>query len=72
MDIGIVNAGNLPVYDDIPKDLLHMCENLLWDRDPDGTEKLLQFAQVHVHVHMCMCMLSRWVCPFNVQVGVSF
>lgn len=46
MDVGIVNAGNLPVYDDIPKDLLELCENLLWNRDPEGTEKLLQYAQV--------------------------
>lgn len=46
MDMGIVNAGNLPVYDDIDKDLLNLCENLLWNRDPDGTEKLLLYAQV--------------------------
>ena len=46
MDMGIVNAGNLPVYDDIDKDLLNLCENLLWNRDPDGTEKLLEYAQV--------------------------
>ena len=46
MDMGIVNAGNLPVYDDIQKDLLNMCENLLWDKDPDGTDKLLEYAQV--------------------------
>lgn len=46
MDMGIVNAGNLPVYSDIPEDLLLLCENLLWDRDPNGTEKLLTFAQV--------------------------
>ena len=46
MDMGIVNAGNLPVYTDIPKELLALCENLLWDNDPDGTEKLLTFAQV--------------------------
>lgn len=45
MDMGIVNAGCLPVYDDIDKKLLELCENLLWDRDPEGTEKLLQFAQ---------------------------
>ena len=48
MDIGIVNAGNLPVYDDIPKDLLRLCEDLLWNKDPEGTEKLLQYAQVCV------------------------
>ena len=46
MDMGIVNAGNLPVYSDIPKDLLLLCENLLWNRDPSGTEKLLEYAQV--------------------------
>ena len=46
MDMGIVNAGNLPVYTDIPTNLLDMCEDLLWDRNPDGTEKLLEFAQV--------------------------
>ena len=46
MDMGIVNAGNLPVYDDIPQDLLNLCENLLWNRDQDGTDKLLKYAQV--------------------------
>ncbi|XP_065191513.1 methionine synthase-like [Sycon ciliatum] len=45
LDMAIVNAGNLPVYDDIPKELLDMCENLLWDKDPNGTEKLLEYAQ---------------------------
>lgn len=46
MDMGIVNAGCLPVYDDIEPKLLEMCENLLWNKDPDGTEKLLAYAQV--------------------------
>ncbi len=41
---GIVNAGCLPVYDDIDKDLLQLCEDLLWNRDPEGTEKLLAYA----------------------------
>lgn len=45
MDMGIVNAGSLPVYDDIDKDLLLLCENLIWNRDPDATEKLLLYAQ---------------------------
>lgn len=40
-----MNAGCLPVYDDIEPRLLRMCEDLLWDRDPDGTEKLLEYAQ---------------------------
>uniref|UniRef100_A0A669CE51 Methionine synthase n=1 Tax=Oreochromis niloticus TaxID=8128 RepID=A0A669CE51_ORENI len=46
MDMGIVNAGNLPVYDDIDKELLILCENLIWNRDGDATEKLLAYAQV--------------------------
>ena len=46
MDMGIVNAGNLPVYDDIKKDLLNLCEDLLWNKNPDATEKLLEYAQV--------------------------
>ncbi|CAC5380518.1 metH [Mytilus coruscus] len=45
MDMGIVNAGCLPVYDDIEPKLLELCENLLWNKDPDGTEKLLVYAQ---------------------------
>ncbi|KAK3092953.1 hypothetical protein FSP39_009305 [Pinctada imbricata] len=45
MDMGIVNAGCLPVYDDIEPKLLDLCESLLWNRDPEGTEKLLAYAQ---------------------------
>lgn len=41
-----MNAGNLPVYDDIHKELLQLCENLIWNKDPDATEKLLRYAQV--------------------------
>lgn len=45
MDMGIVNAGAMPIYADIPKELLEMCENLLWNKDPEGTEKLLDYAK---------------------------
>lgn len=48
MDMGIVNAGNLPVYDDIDKELKLLCENLIWNRDPDATENLLTYAQVFI------------------------
>ncbi|XP_062938774.1 methionine synthase isoform X2 [Cynocephalus volans] len=47
MDMGIVNAGNLPVYDDIQKELLKLCEDLIWNKDPEATEKLLRYAQTH-------------------------
>jgi len=46
MDMGIVNAGQLPIYSDIEPNLCQLCEDLLWNRDPDGTEKLLAYAQV--------------------------
>ncbi|XP_020627745.1 methionine synthase-like [Orbicella faveolata] len=45
LDMAIVNAGNLPVYDDIEPKLLQLCEDLLWNKDPNCTEKLLQYAQ---------------------------
>ena len=44
MDMGIVNAGQLGVYADIPKDLLEHVEDVLFDRRPDATERLVQFA----------------------------
>ncbi|KAJ3288427.1 hypothetical protein HK104_008178 [Borealophlyctis nickersoniae] len=47
MDMGIVNAGFLTIYDDIPKDLLQICEDAIWNRDPEVTEKLLQYAESH-------------------------
>lgn len=45
MDMGIVNAGCLPVYDDIDKKLLNLCEDLLWNRRSDTTERLLEYAE---------------------------
>jgi 5-methyltetrahydrofolate--homocysteine methyltransferase len=44
LDMGIVNAGQLAVYEDIPADLLERVEDLLFDRRPDATERLVQFA----------------------------
>ncbi len=44
MDMGIVNAGQLAVYEEIPKDLLEHVEDVLLNRRPDATERLLQFA----------------------------
>lgn len=44
MDMGIVNAGQLSVYDDIPAELLDAVEDLLFDRRPDATEILLEVA----------------------------
>jgi 5-methyltetrahydrofolate--homocysteine methyltransferase len=44
MDMGIVNAGQLVVYEDIPKDLLEHVEDVIFNRRPDATERLVQFA----------------------------
>jgi 5-methyltetrahydrofolate--homocysteine methyltransferase len=44
MDMGIVNPGQLQVYDDIPKDLLDAVEDVLLDRRDDATERLLTLA----------------------------
>ena len=44
MDMGIVNAGQLAVYDDIPKDVLEKVEDVLLNRKNDATEKLLEIA----------------------------
>ena len=44
MDMGIVNAGQLIVYEDIPKDLLEHVEDIIFNRRPDATERMVQFA----------------------------
>ncbi len=45
MDMGIVNAGQLVVYEDIPKDLLEHVEDIIFNRRPDATERLVAFAE---------------------------
>ncbi|MCP5092933.1 MAG: methionine synthase [Gammaproteobacteria bacterium] len=45
MGMGIVNAGQLAIYDDLPKDLRDAVEDVVLNRDPEGTEKLLAVAE---------------------------
>src|SRR5207245_10278122 len=45
LDLGIVNAGQLAVYEEIPKDLLELVEDVLLNRRPDATERLVAFAE---------------------------
>ncbi|WP_020658435.1 methionine synthase [Amycolatopsis benzoatilytica] len=45
LDMGIVNAGQLAVYEDIPKDLLELVEDVLFDRRGDATDRLVEFAE---------------------------
>jgi 5-methyltetrahydrofolate--homocysteine methyltransferase len=44
LDMGIVNAGQLAVYEEIPPDLLTHVEDVIFNRRPDATERLVQFA----------------------------
>jgi 5-methyltetrahydrofolate--homocysteine methyltransferase len=44
LDMGIVNAGQLAVYQDIPAELLELVEDVLFDRRPDATDRLVSFA----------------------------
>jgi len=45
LDMGIVNAGQLVVYQDIPADLLELVEDVIFDRRPDATDRLVTFAE---------------------------
>jgi 5-methyltetrahydrofolate--homocysteine methyltransferase len=45
MDMGIVNAGQMIVYDDIDPELRQVCEDVILNRDPGASERLLQLAE---------------------------
>jgi len=45
LDMGIVNAGQLEIYEEIPKDLLEHVEDVLLNRREDATDRLLAFAE---------------------------
>jgi 5-methyltetrahydrofolate--homocysteine methyltransferase len=48
MDMGIVNAGQIAVYDDLASELRETCEDVVLNRRPDAAERLLALAQ-HYH-----------------------
>jgi 5-methyltetrahydrofolate--homocysteine methyltransferase len=45
LDMGIVNAGMIEVYEEIPKEMLERIEDVLLNRRPDSTERLVEFAE---------------------------
>ena len=47
LDMGIVNPAQIMVYDDIEPELLMLVEDLLFNRRPDATERLLEYAEKH-------------------------
>lgn len=47
MDMGIVNTGMIEVYEEIPKDLLKMVEDVILNRDTEATDRLTAYATSH-------------------------
>ena len=45
MDMGIVNAGMLQIYEDIPADMLQHVEDIVLNRRQDATERMIEFAE---------------------------
>jgi 5-methyltetrahydrofolate--homocysteine methyltransferase len=45
LDMGIVNAGQLAVYEEIPKDLLELVEDVILNKREDATERLINYAE---------------------------
>ncbi|MFN8002833.1 MAG: methionine synthase [Acidobacteriota bacterium] len=60
LDMGIVNAGQLAVYDDIPKDLLALVEDVLLNRRPDATERLVGFAETVKKQDKAEAKVDEW------------
>ena len=47
LDMAIVNAGMLGVYEELPRELLTLVEDVLLNRNPNATEQLVKYASVH-------------------------
>ncbi len=60
MDMGIVNAGQLEVYDEIPKDLLVLVEDVILNRRKDATERLIAFAENFKSVETKETKTDEW------------
>lgn len=60
LDMGIVNAGQLEVYEEIPKDLLTLVEDVLLNRRKDATERLVEFAETVKQKEKGETKLDEW------------
>ncbi len=60
LDMGIVNAGQVMVYDDIEPELLELVEDLLLNRRPDATERLLDYAERSTATHQTRKAQAEW------------
>lgn len=60
MDMGIVNPSMLQVYDQIPKDLLERVEDVILNRRPDATERLIDFANNMKNDNKAEVVIDQW------------
>ncbi|MHB9048610.1 MAG: methionine synthase [Pirellulales bacterium] len=60
MDMGIVNAGQLAVYEEIEPELRQRVEDVLLDRRPDATERLVDFAETVKHKGESATATDAW------------
>lgn len=60
MDMGIVNAGQLAVYEEIPKELLELVEDVLLNRRKDATERLVDYANKIVQLDKSEKKTDEW------------
>jgi 5-methyltetrahydrofolate--homocysteine methyltransferase len=60
LDMGIVNAGQLEVYEEIPKDLLEIVEDVLLNRRKEATERLIDFAEKVKQKDKAVVKVDEW------------
>jgi 5-methyltetrahydrofolate--homocysteine methyltransferase len=60
LDMGIVNPGMLQIYDEIPSELLNLVEDLVLNRRPDATERLLVFAEKNKTSDEKVAKIDAW------------
>lgn len=60
LDMGIVNPGMLQIYDEIPADLLELVEDVVLNRRPDATERLVDFAETVKSQESTVQKVDEW------------
>jgi 5-methyltetrahydrofolate--homocysteine methyltransferase len=60
MDMGIVNAGQLEVYEEIPKELLELVEDVLLNRRDDATERLVEYSETIKQKGKAAVKVDEW------------
>jgi 5-methyltetrahydrofolate--homocysteine methyltransferase len=60
LDMGIVNAGQLAVYEEIDKELLQYVEDVLLNRRPDATERLVAYSETVKRSEKTAAQVDAW------------